>query len=65
MTGGSSSQAADTSSNASARFVVHVMTVNAGLSCRSEEYYKMVTLNPLEEANIPFRVTVRRLLFYF
>lgn len=58
MAGGA--QTVDQSSNASARFVIHAMTANAGLSCKSEEFYKMVTLNPLEESNIPFRVTVRK-----
>jgi hypothetical protein len=50
---------ADTSTaNASARFLIHCMTLNVGQSCKSDEYYKLVSLNPLEEAVIPFKVLV-------
>ncbi|CAL8107213.1 unnamed protein product [Orchesella dallaii] len=52
----------DPNSNASARFVIHAMTVNGGLSCKSEEFYKMITLNPLEETNIPLRVTENKVI---
>lgn len=48
--------------NATARFVIHVMTLNPGQSCKADEHYKMISLNPLEESTIPFRVTVCELL---
>ncbi|CAG7821754.1 unnamed protein product [Allacma fusca] len=39
------------------RFVVHAMSLVQGFSCTTEEYYKMVSLQPLEESNLAFAVT--------
>jgi hypothetical protein len=55
-------RASDTAAHFTARFVIHVMTLLPGQSCKSDEYTKMVALNPLEESNLAFKVTEGKVL---
>jgi len=69
MLGSTATTIADQSTaSANARFVIHAMTLNSGQSCKSDEHYKMVSLNGMEEASVPLKVSVcfySSILFYF